>query len=131
MTASMQEAASRGEESTRVARNVCNTINGRGESSRSPIPARQRARPVDLRIDASKSITTTPPPRRIRAFPSEATSVSPATRRRNQGEQQELKELLLEGWEKGWLAMQQPDCCARDSHGRPKGALYLNPDRED
>ena len=113
MTASTQEAASREEVYTQVAGHACVSTSGRGECSRSPIPARQRARPVEQEIDDLKSITTTPPPRRIQAFPSEATSVSPATRRRNQEEQQELKQLLLEGWENGWLAMKPPDCCAR------------------
>ena len=118
MTASMQEAASRGEESTQAVSHACNTINGRGESSRSPIRGRAHARRAEQQIDDWKSIMTTSPPRRIRAFPSEATSVSPATRRRNQEEQQELKQLLLEGWEKGWLAMKPPDC----AHGPPQAA---------
>ena len=112
MTAFTQEAASREEAYTPRVNNACVSTSGRGECSRSPIPARQRARPVEQQTDDWKSIMTTPPPRRIRAFPSEATSVSPATRRRNQ-EVQELKQLLLEGWEKGWLAMKPPDCCAR------------------
>ena len=110
MTAFTQEAARAEEAYTPRVNNACVSTSGRGESSRSPIPARQRARPVEQETDDWKSITTTTPPRRTRAFPSEATSVSPATRRRNQEEQQELKELLLEGWENGWLAMKPPAC---------------------
>ena len=110
MTAFMQGVARVDEEYTPRVNNACATISGRGECSRSPIPARQRARPVEQEIDAWKLITTTTPQKRTQAFPSEATSVSHATRRRNQ---EELKELLLEGWEKGWLAMKPPDCCAR------------------
>ena len=115
MTAFTQEAARAEEVYTPRVNNACATISGRGECSRSPIPARQRARPVEQQIDDWKSITTTMPPKRIQAFRSEATSVSPATRRRNQ---EELKELLLEGWEKGWLAMKPPDC----AHGPPQAA---------
>ena len=113
MTASTQGAARAGEEYTPRVNNACASTSGRVERSRSRTPVRQRVRRAEHPIDASRLTTTTPPPRRIQAFPSEATSVSPVTKERNLEEQQELKQLLLEGWENGWLAMKPPACCAR------------------
>ena len=110
MTASTQGAARAGEEYTPRVNNACATISGVDECWRSRSPDRGRARHAAPPREGWTSITTIPGQRSIQAFPSEATSVSPATRRRNQ---EELKQLLLEGWERGWLAMKPPDCCAR------------------
>ncbi len=86
---------------------------GHDASSRSPTPARQHARRVGRPTAGSRWITTTAEPKCIQTSPSEAMSASPATRQRSESQQQELKQLLLEGWEKGWLAMKPPACCAR------------------
>ena len=109
MTASTREVASRGEAYTPAVENVCNTISGRGEPSRSPTPNRQHAKRVERQTDDSSSTTrTTEQPKSIRNSPLGDGFVTHATS--GLSDQEELKSLLLEGWGKGWLAFSRPDC---------------------
>ena len=111
MTSSTQEAGNQEEACTRVVENACATTIGRGESSRSPTPARRHARSVGRQTDALKSTTVTTGQRSTLTSPSEAGCATPAIT--GAGEE-ELKSLLLEGWMKGYLAPQRPACpCSR------------------
>ena len=112
MTASTEEVGGVDEAITPAASHVCSSINGRGESSRSPTRGPERARHVAIRRDAWKSIMTTRRPKSTRTSPSEDGYATPVTILPG-GREEELKTLLHEGWLKGWLAFHRPACACR------------------
>ena len=113
MTASTQGAARAGEEFTQLVENACVSASGVGEFSNSHARGPRPAKNAGRRRRSSRLIIATRRRKSTQPSPSELGFATPAMKRLSETREQELKQLLYDGWGKGWLCMQPPTCCAR------------------